>query len=248
MIKGIIRGVIILVIAMLVFSYIINPGTKHQINNFFSSLKESFSSQNIQTSPGETGRNLCIEKVKEDFQIQKIKSPKDFSYSILEVKEFDSMEEAENYRKKYSTFEFFDPLCEWQRVSKTIVVMFEIRYGENYVEPLTGIKIDKETGALLCNEKGEYLIRGYSWECKEKQEEIVKDTNDEIEIHDETEASIADSTPILDSVQIPSKNITNENSCQIQCTAYCDKKGYEYHSSNYEEETACKCNCVKNNF
>lgn len=242
MVKDIIKGVIILVIAMLVFSYIVSPGTKNQINNFFSSLKESFSSQNIQTSPGETGRNLCIEKVKEDLQIQKIKSPVDFSYSILEVKEFDSMGEAEDYRKKYTTFNLLDPLCEGQKVSKTIAVLFEIRYTDA-VEPLTGMGIDKETGAKLCNEKGEYLIRGYSWECKEKlkqeeqtKEEFVEESKEEILEEEEK--------PIVDSMQIVSKSVTSEDSCKIQCTAACDKKGHIYHSSEYGTDTACKCNCA----
>lgn len=247
MVKTLIKWVVAMVLAMLVFSYIVNPTTLYQVKDFFSEVKSKIAStaQKIPTqtelSYEEKAKELCIERVKEDYRTQKIKSPIDFSYTILEVKEFDSLAEAAEYRKKYTTVDLADPLCWEQSVSKVVAVMGEIRYG-NFVEPLTGTRIDKETTVMLCNENGEYLERGYSWECKEKIKQ--KETEELTEEPEEEEMIEEEEKHIVDSMQLVSKSIITEDSCKIQCTAACDKKGYSYHSSTYEEETACKCNCA----
>ena len=108
---------------------------------------------------------LCKNRVNEDSDIAKRTSPIDISFSIIETKEFSSMSEAESYRKKYTTFDLSSPLCNNQNPKKVIAIMVETRHP-NFIEPLSGMRLDKENGVVLCDESGNYLKRGYSWECE----------------------------------------------------------------------------------
>jgi len=127
---------------------------KEAISNMF---------QSSQTSSAENqAKVLCRNKIIDNLEVQKIKSAIDFSYSVLEVKEFETMPGAEQYRKKYTTFDLSDPLCKNQNPTKIIAVMYQLRYSGIESEMIVKTQIDKETIVVLCDENGEYLKRGYS--------------------------------------------------------------------------------------
>ena len=82
----------------------------------------------------------------------------DISYSIKDVKEFYSFEEAEEYRDLYTSLSM-DSACD-MNFSKIIAIRYEIRYPDKYIEPLAGTEIDKESRVILCNENGEFFETG----------------------------------------------------------------------------------------
>lgn len=92
--KQIIYGVIILVIAMSVYGYLFNPEVKDKINDVVGSVKD-----NIVLSQKTNNTNPSVSKCIQSFNSCKQISTKkyDWSLSILEIEEFDDIQEAEEF-------------------------------------------------------------------------------------------------------------------------------------------------------
>ena len=149
--------IIILIIIVAFFGYLNYTDTKIDFDNLKHSVVDTFKST-TQPENEDYSITICRENLKERLEIMKTTAIIDISYSIKDIKEFYSFEEAEEYRDLYTSLSM-DSACD-MNFSKIIAIRYEIRYPDKYIEPLAGTEIDKESRVILCNENGEFFETG----------------------------------------------------------------------------------------
>jgi len=154
----------IIFIALLFFSkneqlntLISNKTTLNKANNESNS---ELTIQKILEAERKNAISKCKTNVKEVYETQKIKSPIDFSYRVIETKILNSYKEANDYSKTYSTGNLYK-LCTPRGVSSTqeltiIGVLIETRYDSAQIS-MMGIPIEKESSVSFCNFSGDLL-------------------------------------------------------------------------------------------
>jgi len=150
--------IIILIVIVAFFGYLNYTDTKIDFGNLKNSVINTFQS-NTQSENEDPSIKICRENLKERLDIMKTTAIIDISYSIKDIKEFYSFEEAEEYRDLYTSL-YMDSFCEEGNLSKIISIRYEIMYPSGYIEPLARTKIDKESRVVLCDENGEFLETG----------------------------------------------------------------------------------------
>ncbi len=105
-------------------------------------------------------KEICHDTVKENLRRREIRSPVSFSHNIIETKVFNDIEEANEYKTKYSSFNLADPICKNKNYIQIVSVLVEIKYKNPLVEPLTGMSIEKESTVFSCDGDGKLVERG----------------------------------------------------------------------------------------
>jgi len=150
--------VVLIIIGLVVYA---NSQIWNDIN---SNVRNTLNKINISTPVNE---EYHIKKCKENFyefmRKAKIKSIIDFSYSIIEIKEFNSNEEANKYSEEFTSgggFFFYtypsgvgSKICKTENSSKVVLILHEIRPNR---QDFDGMKF---TEPFYCDENGDTLER-----------------------------------------------------------------------------------------
>lgn len=105
--KYIITSVIILVIALTIFSYIFNPEIRYQTNTFFLRIGDKIS--NIGISNNNLSSNFrCEEELKGWLRLEKIKNPSSVNIKVIEKKSFTNKTELLDYINGWGAFNEYE--------------------------------------------------------------------------------------------------------------------------------------------
>ncbi len=152
-------------------------GFVDSLKNKFSSL--STSSQNVVESSSlkPSYIKICERKAKEYIENLRLKSTVDFSYNIIEIREFLTPEDAESFAKdKVSSFRSYkicrEKMVEFKYVpinlpQKIITIIYEVRYTTPTSICMFDFcgTIEKFTDVIYCGNDGRILEKGISSNC-----------------------------------------------------------------------------------
>lgn len=136
--RYIITSVIILVVAMVIFSYIFQPEIRSQINSFFSNIGAGVSSS-VRTP---SSNNLCLSQAKAKMKMLEVQSSIKAHMDIVDTKSFNNSQDAKDYIKSYlqwysdSPSNVYGNLNNNGEITITISKFVSDDYGSYYPQPL----------------------------------------------------------------------------------------------------------------
>jgi len=167
--RKIIKTIVVIVLFSVVGYFLYNGFQSGQIQSFLSNIISSNISQPSEPKYVQD----CLDKAKEAIELERMRSPIDFKWKILEYKEFSSPSEAEAYakdrvsgmdyiickRKCTQGFVFYPPECEDIILpTKILAIIYEER---GYFQ---GSEI-KSTVVMYCGDDGRILEKGSTDTC-----------------------------------------------------------------------------------
>jgi len=132
----IIKAVIILVVAMIIFSYIFNTEARTQINNFFSEMGNKIST--LGTSSNISNSNFrCEDELKGWLRVERTKLSSGESIEIIEEKSFANKTELLNYVEKWGSYNEYEIKKDIEEITKIeeepINVTTQLKQEENII-------------------------------------------------------------------------------------------------------------------
>jgi hypothetical protein len=166
--RKIIKTIVVIVLFSIVGYFLYNGFQSGQIQSFLSNIANETSKwQNIISSEPKYVQD-CLEKAKEAIELERIRSPIDFKWKILEYKEFSYPSEAEAYAKDRVTFPGSYVICKKKcsfteckdiiLPTKILAIIYEER---GYFQ---GSEI-KSTVVMYCGDDGRILEKGSTDTC-----------------------------------------------------------------------------------
>ena len=137
---------------------------KNESSSLSTTNQTKTSSENISRNTSNEPKyiTLCKKSLEEIMKREQIKAPVEFSYRIIEIREFSSPKEALIYKKNYASSIYFSSIftpktepkfCEDNPpANKIIGILVEVRFSQ--IIDYFGVPVEKFSDVFFCNEYG----------------------------------------------------------------------------------------------